>query len=358
MSIRLEAISKSFAQFQALAGISTTIPEQQITSLLGPSGSGKTTLLRIIAGLESADAGQLWFGDQEVSHLHVRERKIGFVFQNYALFRHMTVAENIGFGLKVQKRFRRAQIEQRVQQLLEMIQLPQLANRFPAQLSGGQKQRVALARALAMEPAILLLDEPFGALDAQVRHELRRALRDLHDELKFTSLFVTHDQEEALELSDQVILMNHGRIEQTGTPSDLFGNPRSRFVFEFLGQVNEITGTLANGRLQQGQAWVSMNKGAATQATLLMRSHEVDVAAKPVDHAHLPLQVGAVNLVGSVVKLELVPQAWHSQQVWQVGMSHSAYQKWPLQRGDSCFAIPRIGHLCEGEQPPQVMRWT
>ena len=216
MSITLEHIDKSFGTFQALHGIDLDIPDGELIGLLGPSGSGKTTLLRIIAGLESADGGRILFHGEDVTRRHVRERRVGFVFQHYALFRHMTVAQNIAFGLDVLPRKQRpsaAEIRQRVGNLLEMVQLSHLADRFPAQLSGGQKQRIALARALAMQPQVLLLDEPFGALDARVRKDLRRWLRSLHDELNFTSVFVTHDQEEALELSDRVVVMSAGRIE-------------------------------------------------------------------------------------------------------------------------------------------------
>ena len=217
MSISIEGISKHFGSFQALRDISLDIPDGQLVGLLGPSGSGKTTLLRIIAGLETADSGRILFHGEDVTKLHVRERKVGFVFQHYALFRHMTVAQNVAFGLEVlpaKERPPAAEIRKRVAMLLEMVQLGQLADRFPAQLSGGQKQRIALARALSMKPQILLLDEPFGALDAKVRKDLRRWLRALHAEFHFTSVFVTHDQEEALELSDQVAVMSAGRIEQ------------------------------------------------------------------------------------------------------------------------------------------------
>jgi len=217
MSITVDGINKRFGKFQALNNVSLDIPEGKLTALLGPSGSGKTTLLRIIAGLESADSGQISFSGQDVTGFHVRDRNIGFVFQHYALFRHMTVAQNIAFGLDSLPRKQRpakADIQKRVSELLELIQLPHLAQRYPAQLSGGQKQRVALARSIATQPKILLLDEPFGALDAKVRKDLRRWLRNLHDEFHFTSIFVTHDQEEALELSDQVVVMSQGRVEQ------------------------------------------------------------------------------------------------------------------------------------------------
>src|SRR5690554_5121293 len=225
MSITIDQISKTFGHFQALKDVSLEIPEGKLTALLGPSGSGKTTLLRIIAGLESSDSGRILFGGDDVSNLHVRDRNIGFVFQHYALFRHLTVAQNIAFGLEsLPRKVRpgRQEIHERVTRLLEMIQLPQLANRYPAQLSGGQKQRIALARALATKPRILLLDEPFDALDAKVRKDLRRWLRALHDEFHFTSIFVTHDQEEALELSDQVVVMSQGKVEQVNSPTGLY----------------------------------------------------------------------------------------------------------------------------------------
>ncbi len=217
MSIRVDNISKRFGKFQALEPLSLEIPDGELIGLLGPSGSGKTTLLRIIAGLETADSGNIYFHGEDVTRVHVRDRRVGFVFQHYALFRHMTVAQNIAFGLEVMPKARRpgaAEINKRVANLLEMVQLGHLASRYPAQLSGGQKQRVALARALAMQPQVLLLDEPFGALDAKVRKDLRRWLRNLHDELHFTSVFVTHDQEEALELSDKVVVMSAGRLSK------------------------------------------------------------------------------------------------------------------------------------------------
>ena len=221
MSIQIKQISKQFGDFQALKPLDLTIQKGELVGLLGPSGSGKTTLLRIIAGLETADQGQILFGGKDVTDLHVRDRKVGFVFQHYALFRHMTVAENVAFGLDVLPKSQRpskAEIKQQVADLLEKVQLAHLAKRYPGQLSGGQKQRIALARALAMQPRVLLLDEPFGALDAKVRKELRRWLRNLHDELGFTSVFVTHDQEEALEVSDRVVVMSQGQIEQEATP--------------------------------------------------------------------------------------------------------------------------------------------
>jgi sulfate transport system ATP-binding protein len=241
MSIEINGINKNFGSFVALSDINLSIPTGEISALLGPSGSGKTTLLRIIAGLESPDSGSVSFFGEDTTFKQIRERQVGFVFQHYALFRHMSVFENIAFGLKVRPRALRPNkeaIREKVFSLLSMVQLESLANRFPSELSGGQKQRVALARALAVEPKVLLLDEPFGALDAKVRQELRRWLRFLHDEIHITSVFVTHDQEEALEVSDNIVILNKGRIEQTGSPEEVYDHPANPFVYGFLGNVN------------------------------------------------------------------------------------------------------------------------
>ncbi|EMR12247.1 putative sulfate transport ATP-binding protein [Methylophaga lonarensis MPL] len=251
MSIRVENINKKFGDFVALDNISLELPEGQLTALLGPSGSGKTTLLRIIAGLEQPDSGSIAFYGKDQTDQHVSERGVGFVFQHYALFKHMTVYENVAYGLTVKPRKERpskAEIHKKVMSLLELVQLDWTANRYPNQLSGGQRQRIALARALAVEPKVLLLDEPFGALDAKVRAELRRWLRKLHDEIHVTSVFVTHDQEEALEVSDRIVVMNQGRIEQEGTPDEVYEQPATPFVYGFLGSVN-----LFHGRFEQHQ---------------------------------------------------------------------------------------------------------
>ena len=237
MSIRVEQVSKSYSAYPALNEVSLTMRDREFVALLGPSGSGKTTLLRILAGLEAAETGKVWFGERDVTGDKPASRGIGFVFQHYALFGHMTVARNIAFGLEVMRRNSRpstTDIRKRVDQLLDLVQLPGLGNRYPGQLSGGQRQRVALARALARNPRILLLDEPFGALDAKVRRELRGALRDIHDELGLTSIFVTHDQEEAFALADRVALLNEGRIEQFGSPAEIQKQPASAFVAKFL----------------------------------------------------------------------------------------------------------------------------
>jgi sulfate/thiosulfate transport system ATP-binding protein len=245
MQIQIRDIHKNFGGFKALTGVDLDIASGELIALLGPSGSGKTTLLRTIAGLEFADAGQILFGGEDTARLPVRERRVGFVFQHYALFKHMTVFDNIAFGLAVRERKLRPskdEIRRKVLELLDLVQLSGLDKRFPSQLSGGQKQRVALARALAIEPRVLLLDEPFGALDAKVRKDLRRWLRALHDRTGYTTIFVTHDQEEALELADRVVVMNKGRIEQVGSTSEVYERPATPFVFDFLGGVNVLPG--------------------------------------------------------------------------------------------------------------------
>lgn len=245
MSIEVKNIGKNYGDFVALGNINLTVPDGELVALLGPSGSGKTTLLRIIAGLEFADSGSVFIDGQETGNMHVKERKVGFVFQHYALFKHMTVFENVAFGLRVRPKETRPsdfQIRRRVMELLSLVHLDKFHNRYPSQLSGGQRQRVALARSLAVEPKLLLLDEPFGALDAKVRKELRRWLRRLHDDIHITSIFVTHDQEEAMEVSDRVVVMNHGKIEQVGSPEDVYHQPSNGFVYDFLGNYNEFAG--------------------------------------------------------------------------------------------------------------------
>ncbi len=363
MSIEIDGVNKFFGNFQALHDIDLKIPDGQLTALLGPSGSGKTTLLRIIAGLETAERGRILFHGEDVSQLHVRDRNVGFVFQHYALFRHLTVAQNIAFGLESLPRKQRPskpEIRATVDRLLEMIQLPHLANRYPAQLSGGQKQRIALARALATKPRILLLDEPFGALDAKVRKDLRRWLRSLHDEFHFTSVFVTHDQEEALELSDQVVVMSEGRIEQVDEPTRLYAHPRSRFVFDFLGHVNVLQGEVIEGRLTQGNAWVALPMATdSRQAQLYLRPHEVRLADEPTTEANLPFRVEAVSLIGAEVRVELRPDGWDSERVWEVGITHAEFNQREPRRGDTCYALPRVGHLFAGEKAgPSTLDWA
>ncbi len=250
MSIEVRNLQKAFGQTVVCDNLNLDIPDGELVALLGPSGSGKTTLLRIIAGLEVPDSGSVRFHGEDATHTDVRDRNVGFVFQHYALFGHMTIFENVAFGLRVRPKASRpkeAEIRSRVMQLLKLVQLDWIADRYPHQLSGGQRQRIALARALAVEPKVLLLDEPFGALDAKVRKELRRWLRRLHDEVHVTSVFVTHDQEEAMEVADRVVVMNHGRIEQQGTPDEVYDHPATPFVLQFLGDVNLFHGRLGTG---------------------------------------------------------------------------------------------------------------
>ena len=282
MSIEIRNLSKRFGRFAALDNVSLDIGHGELVALLGPSGCGKTTLLRIIAGLEVPDAGSVVVNGADATRLAVQRRQVGFVFQHYALFRHMTVFDNVAFGLRVKPRRERAaesEIRARVRRLLQLVQLDWLADRYPNQLSGGQRQRIALARALAVEPRVLLLDEPFGALDAKVRKELRRWLRRLHDDLQVTSVFVTHDQEEALEVADRVVVMNHGRIEQVGAPDEVYAHPANAFVYGFLGTVNRFHGRHVDGTFSGAGLQVpvpgSVQDGSAVA---FARPHDLDVA--------------------------------------------------------------------------------
>ena len=307
MSIQVKNIEKHFGAFHALNNISLDFPDGQLVALLGPSGCGKTTLLRIIAGLESADGGQVILEGEDATNVHVREREVGFVFQHYALFRHMTVFDNIAFGLRVRPRATRpseAEIKKRVTRLLDLVQLGFLAERYPAQLSGGQRQRIALARALAVEPRVLLLDEPFGALDAKVRKELRRWLRTLHDELHITSIFVTHDQEEALEVADQIIVMNKGNVEQIGSPREVYEKPATPFVFDFLGQANRFEGQNNAGTIQIGEDRIqldSLRNAPSGDVIAFARPDELRIHAQPQDNTIQATFVRELWIAGKVV---------------------------------------------------------
>lgn len=358
MGIRLSQIAKTYGRPgtpRALEPIDLEIASGELVGLLGPSGSGKTTLLRIIAGLEQADrnpAGTIHFGSRDVTDVHVRDRRIGFVFQHYALFKHMTVFDNVAFGLTVQPRKSRpssGEIRTRVHQLLEMVQLERFAQRYPAELSGGQQQRVSLARALALRPEVLLLDEPFGALDAKVRQDLRRWLRHLHDELNFTSVFVTHDQEEALELSDRVVVMSDGRIEQIDAPADLYRAPANRFVFEFLGDVNRLEGEVRDGVLTCGEARLAVDLPEGPQE-LLLRPHELSLDAAPSATAHLPVTVTAVVPVGAEVRVELAAD-WLAEP-WLATIGHGDFERLDVRRGQRLHARPQRWHRFGAEDRP------
>jgi len=311
MSIQVRNLRKAFGSFVALDDVSLDVPGGELVALLGPSGSGKTTLLRIIAGLEPADAGTILFHGEDATDQPVRERQVGFVFQHYALFRHMSVFENVAFGLRVRPRAVRpseAEIRDTVMGLLSLVQLDVLAKRRPSELSGGQRQRVALARALAVKPKVLLLDEPFGALDAKVRKELRRWLRRLHEEVHVTSVFVTHDQEEALEVSDRVVIMNEGRIEQSGTPEEVYDRPATPFVYGFLGDVNLFHGRIHEGRVDIGVSKLDAPEWADAQdqaGVAYVRTYEVELAPSPSGSSSLRAVVRHVRAFGPVVRLEL-----------------------------------------------------
>ncbi len=347
MSIEVRNLSKQFGTFAALRDVSLEVRSGELLALLGPSGSGKTTLLRLIAGLDVADAGQVLFQGEDATDQHVRERQVGFVFQHYALFRNMTIFENVAFGLRVRPKDVRppdAEIRERVHELLKLVQLDWLAERYPHQLSGGQRQRIALARALAVEPKVLLLDEPFGALDAKVRKELRSWLRRLHDDMHITSVFVTHDQEEALEVADRVVVMNEGRIEQIGTPDEVYENPASPFVYEFLGNVN-----LFHSRLHRGRAWIDGIEVDAPEhaeaeelaAVAYVRPHDIEVDRIAQGEAALAARVTHVLSVGPIVRLELIREDSEDKNPIQVEISKERFRELQLVRGDQVFIKPR-----------------
>ena len=344
MSIEVRHLTRRFGSFRALDDVSLNIETGELVALLGPSGCGKTTLLRIIAGLETADTGSVLFGGEDTTDVDVRHRQVGFVFQHYALFRHMTVFENVAFGLRVKPRASRpseAAIKEKVMNLLHLVQLDWLADRHPAQLSGGQRQRIALARALAVEPRILLLDEPFGALDAKVRKELRRWLRRLHDELDVASVFVTHDQEEALEVADRVVLMNAGRVEQVGTPREVWEHPATPFVYSFLGEVNALSGQ-ANAGTWQGHGLSlpapELPHAQNTPATAYVRPHEIEILHAGSGVTGIPVRIGHVNLLGHSAHLEL--ERLDTSETLEASLPLQAYQQLSLHDGAALLARP------------------
>jgi sulfate transport system ATP-binding protein len=310
MGIAVEDVSKSYGEFQALDGVSLSVPDGSLTALLGPSGSGKSTLLRVIAGLEQPDSGRVLIAGADATDLPAQRRGVGFVFQHYAAFKHMTVADNVAFGLKVRKR-PRAEVRARVAELLELVHLGGFAGRYPAQLSGGQRQRMALARALAVEPRVLLLDEPFGALDARVRQDLREWLRRLHDEVHVTTIFVTHDQEEAMDLAEQIVVVNDGRVEQAGDPRSLYEDPANEFVMSFIGPVNEL-----------GETFI--------------RPHDVDILLTPEERTHEALIERIVHL-GFEVRVEF--SLGDGRRLW-VQLAQDRARELELERGQIVYVRP------------------
>lgn len=399
MAIEVRNIKKAFGQFSALNDVSLRVEDGELIALLGPSGSGKTTLLRIIAGLDFADAGSVLIDGVETTKMRVNERKVGFVFQHYALFRHMSVFDNVAFGLRVRPkevRLPKEEIEHRVMSLLKLVHLDQFYNRYPSQLSGGQRQRVALARSLAVEPKLLLLDEPFGALDAKVRKELRRWLRRLHDDIQITTLFVTHDQEEAMEVSDRVVVMNQGKIEQVGTPEQVYHQPANGFVYDFLGNYNEFIGwkdDKGNVHLADDDLWQPRPSAAAARTPpkrnwlarypelvgglrrfvpglspegpviarpptrmsraemrallaergipvrVFARPHEMFVTKTPdEDHEYIPVTVIHLNPAGALAKLELQRK---NGLILQAEIPKTILDTLALRKGDQAFVRPK-----------------
>ncbi len=344
MGIELNHITKRYGSFTALTDIGLSIPTGELVALLGPSGSGKTTLLRVIAGLEPADEGSVLVDGDNIAAKSPRERRVGFVFQHYALFRHMTVFENVAFGLRVRPRGQRPskdEIRERVMRLLTLVQLENLARRYPSQLSGGQRQRVALARALAVEPSVLLLDEPFGALDARVRKELRRWLRRLHDEIQLTSVFVTHDQEEALEVADRIVVVNEGKIEQVGTPEEVYRDPASAFVYQFLGNVNLFHARIEDGRPVLGPSSGENNSGPEAEpplAQVFVRSHSLDVHTHRQGNEMFGARVEHISPAGPFIKLEL-KATWGDY--IEVAIPRERYQELGLSKNSDVFLAPK-----------------
>jgi len=346
MSIQIRHLRKTFGDFVALDDVSLEVRTGELIALLGLSGSGKTTLLRVIAGLETPDRGTVHFHGEDATDTSVRDRRVGFVFQHYALFRHLTVFDNVAFGMRVKPRRSRpgkAQISAKVHELLKLVQLDTMASRYPSQLSGGQRQRVALARALAVEPKVLLLDEPFGALDAKVRQELRRWLRRLHDELHITSVFVTHDQEEALEVADRVVVMNQGHIEQVGTAEEVYHHPANPFVYNFLGNVNLFHGRVENGQVLVGDTAIALQDAKnvhlnGSEAAVYVRPHLMDISLKPNGKQLFVATVRHINAAGPQVKVELeTPEG----DPVQVELGHDRFRQLALSPDAQVYLTPR-----------------
>jgi sulfate/thiosulfate transport system ATP-binding protein len=344
MKISVDGVSKRFGVFTALHDVSLEVPSGELVALIGPSGSGKTTLLRIIAGLEAPDVGSIRFNGEDTTHERAAARRVGFVFQHHALFRHLTVFENVAFGLRVRRRSVRPSqtaTRDRVIELLRLVQLEAWADRLPNQLSGGQRQRVALARALAIEPRVLLLDEPFGSLDAKVRKKLRRWLRRFHDKLRITSVFVTHDQEEALEVADRVVVMDSGHVEQVGTPEEIYDAPASPFVNDFLGSVNLFHGRVFRGRLRTGAADLPAPDHAEADAPAVgyARPHDLEVLRQQNGDEAIAVVVRHVLNTGPRVRLEL--ERRDGDDLLEAELTREEYRDLDLQVGETAFVRPR-----------------
>jgi len=352
VNIEVRHVTKTFGDFSALRDVSLEVRSGELVALLGPSGSGKTTLLRVIAGLELPDPvpeSAILFRGQDVSRQSAAERRVGFVFQHYSLFRHMTVFDNVAFGLRVRPRRRRPspeKIQGQVLELLRLVHLQELAGRYPSQLSGGQRQRVALARALAVEPEVLLLDEPFGALDAKVRQGLRRWLRRLHDELHVTTILVTHDQEEALEVADRIVVMNRGRIEQAGTPEEVFHHPVSEFTMEFVGSVNLFHGRIESGKAVFGPLVLDRQfAGPASDgapARLFVRPHDLEISPNGNDRPALRARILRIQSAGPQVKVDLLSETGEPV---NVHVAHERFQELRLSPGDEVFVSLRDARI-------------
>ncbi|MFC0472660.1 sulfate/molybdate ABC transporter ATP-binding protein [Halalkalibacter kiskunsagensis] len=344
MSINIQNVTKTFGSFTALNNINLDIPTGELVALLGPSGSGKTSLLRIIAGLEVANEGSILFDQEDITNTDPKERQVGFVFQHYALFKHLTVFENIAFGLKVRPKKTRPtkqQINDKVYELLNLVKMEGLANRYPAQLSGGQRQRIALARALAVEPKVLLLDEPFGALDAKVRKDLRRWLRRLHDEFHITSVFVTHDQEEALDVADRVVIMSDGKIKQIGSPEEVYEHPQTPFVYNFLGNVNLFKGRIQDGKAKFGDLEIhtpEFKDHDQLEATGYYRPHNINIEREPTNADAIPVIIDHIHIVGPIVNLEL--KKVHDDELIEAEINKDRFQELNLKSGEQVFATP------------------
>lgn len=344
MSIKVASVLKNYDNEIALQEIDLEIKKGELVALLGPSGSGKTTLLRIIAGLEIPDQGTIYFENQNVSNLKVKERNVGFVFQHYALFQHLTVYENIAFGLKVRPRSSRPSkkvIDEKVKELLHLVKLENFINRYPNQLSGGQRQRVALARALAVEPSVLLLDEPFGALDAKVRKDLRRWLRKLHDDIQITSIFVTHDQEEALEVADRVVIMNNGKVEQIGTPEEVYQSPTSPFVYDFLGKVNLFHGRIKKGNLVSGDIEIpipEIHEAHNEEVTAYVRPHQIKIEKYETNQASVRSIVTHIHAIGPIVYVEVLRE--DTNEHIEIELMNDSFTDLKIKQGDRVFIRP------------------